>query len=69
MADATLQLASIARSRSPVLDQLELTPGGYVAVTVHREANVRPSACAASPTVSTVSPSPSSSPHTRARRR
>jgi UDP-GlcNAc3NAcA epimerase len=42
MADATLQLAPIARSRSPVLDRLELTPGGYVAVTVHREANVRP---------------------------
>ena len=42
MADATLQLAPIARSRSRILDQLELTPGGYVVVTVHREANVQP---------------------------
>ena len=42
MADATLQLAPIARSRSRILDQLELMPGGYVAVTVHREANVHP---------------------------
>ena len=42
MADATLQLAPIARSRSRILDQLELMPDGYVAVTVHREANVHP---------------------------
>jgi UDP-GlcNAc3NAcA epimerase len=42
MADVTLQLAPIARSRSRVLDELELAPGAYVAATVHREANVQP---------------------------
>jgi UDP-N-acetylglucosamine 2-epimerase len=42
MADATKQLAPIARSRSRVRDELELTPNRYAAATVHREANVRP---------------------------
>jgi len=39
MADATRQLAPIARARSHVLDRLELDPGSYVVATVHREAN------------------------------
>jgi UDP-GlcNAc3NAcA epimerase len=42
MADATMQLAPIARSRSRILDDLELAPDTYVAATVHREANVQP---------------------------
>ena len=39
MADATRQLAPIARARSNVLERLELDPGSYVVATVHREAN------------------------------
>jgi UDP-GlcNAc3NAcA epimerase len=42
MADVTMQLTPIARSRSRILDDLELAPGTYVAATVHREANVQP---------------------------
>jgi UDP-N-acetylglucosamine 2-epimerase (non-hydrolysing)/UDP-GlcNAc3NAcA epimerase len=42
MADATMELTPLARSRSAILDELELTPGRYVAATVHREANTRP---------------------------
>jgi UDP-N-acetylglucosamine 2-epimerase (non-hydrolysing)/UDP-GlcNAc3NAcA epimerase len=42
MADATRQLAPLARGRSRLLDELELTPGRYLAATVHREANTRP---------------------------
>jgi UDP-N-acetylglucosamine 2-epimerase len=42
MADATLQFAPIARRRSRLLSELELTPGRYVIATVHREANTRP---------------------------
>jgi UDP-GlcNAc3NAcA epimerase len=42
MADATMQLAPIARRRSKILDELSLSPGGYAVATVHREANVRP---------------------------
>jgi UDP-N-acetylglucosamine 2-epimerase (non-hydrolysing)/UDP-GlcNAc3NAcA epimerase len=42
MADATMQLAPIARSRSRILEELELAPGAYVTATVHREANVQP---------------------------
>jgi UDP-GlcNAc3NAcA epimerase len=42
MADACFRFAPIARERSTVLRQHELTPGGYVAATIHREANVRP---------------------------
>jgi UDP-N-acetylglucosamine 2-epimerase len=40
MADASRQLAPIARTRSRILDELELQPGAYVVATVHREANV-----------------------------
>jgi UDP-N-acetylglucosamine 2-epimerase len=42
MADANFKLAPIARERSPILAALELDPGDYVVVTVHREANVQP---------------------------
>jgi len=42
MADATMQFAPIARRRSGLLSELELTPGRYVVATVHREANTRP---------------------------
>jgi UDP-GlcNAc3NAcA epimerase len=40
MADACFQLAPIAQERSRILDRLQLEPGRYAAVTVHREANV-----------------------------
>jgi UDP-N-acetylglucosamine 2-epimerase (non-hydrolysing)/UDP-GlcNAc3NAcA epimerase len=39
MADATMQLAPVARERSAILDRLGLEPGGYLVATVHREAN------------------------------
>jgi UDP-GlcNAc3NAcA epimerase len=42
MADACFRLAPIARERSRALERLELEPGRYLLVTVHREANVRP---------------------------
>jgi UDP-GlcNAc3NAcA epimerase len=42
MADVAQRFAPIARTRSTILSRLGLTPGGYVAATVHREANVRP---------------------------
>jgi UDP-GlcNAc3NAcA epimerase len=42
MADATEQLAPLARQRSNLLTELELTAGRYVVATVHREANTRP---------------------------
>ncbi len=42
MADACFRFAPIARERSTILKRHELTPGGYVAATIHREANVRP---------------------------
>jgi len=42
MADATMQLAPIARGRSRVLAELALLPGTYLAATIHREANVQP---------------------------
>jgi UDP-N-acetylglucosamine 2-epimerase len=42
MADATMQLAPVARQRSRLLSELELTPGRYLVATVHREANTRP---------------------------
>jgi UDP-N-acetylglucosamine 2-epimerase len=42
MADASFRLAPIARERSTVLRRHELEPGGYVAATIHREANVQP---------------------------
>ena len=41
MADACLRLGPIARERSTVLDRLGLAAGGYVAATIHREANVQ----------------------------
>jgi len=41
MADANLRFAPIARERSRILPELALEPRGYVAATVHREANVR----------------------------
>jgi len=42
MADANRIFAPIARERSQILERLGVTPGEYVLVTVHREANVRP---------------------------
>jgi len=42
MADATMQLAPVARERSDVLARLDLEPGGYLVATVHREANTEP---------------------------
>ena len=39
MADATMQLAPVARSRSTILERLKLTPGEYLVATLHREAN------------------------------
>jgi UDP-N-acetylglucosamine 2-epimerase len=41
MADATRQLAPMARRRSRILAELDLTPGRYAVATVHREANTR----------------------------
>jgi UDP-N-acetylglucosamine 2-epimerase len=40
MADANRIFAPIARARSLILETLGVTSGGYVLVTVHREANV-----------------------------
>jgi UDP-GlcNAc3NAcA epimerase len=42
MADACFRFAPIARERSTVLRRHELEPGGYVAATIHRAANVEP---------------------------
>jgi UDP-N-acetylglucosamine 2-epimerase len=42
MADACFRFGPLARQRSTVLARHELEPGGYVAATIHREANVRP---------------------------
>jgi UDP-N-acetylglucosamine 2-epimerase len=42
MADATMRLAPVARRRSRLPAELELTPGRYLVATVHREANTRP---------------------------
>ena len=42
MADVHRLFAPIAAERSQALERLGLEPGGYVLVTVHREANVRP---------------------------
>ncbi len=41
MADVARLFAPLARSRSTIVGQLELTAGAYVVATVHREANVR----------------------------
>jgi UDP-N-acetylglucosamine 2-epimerase len=40
MMDANLRLAPVARERSTILQRLEVEPGRYVVVTLHREANV-----------------------------
>jgi UDP-GlcNAc3NAcA epimerase len=42
MADASMRLAPIARERSRALERLGVEPGRYLVVTLHREANVRP---------------------------
>jgi UDP-GlcNAc3NAcA epimerase len=42
MADACFRFAPIARERSPILAEHSLEPGGYVAATIHRQANVQP---------------------------
>jgi UDP-GlcNAc3NAcA epimerase len=42
MADASLRFAPIARERSRILQELKLEARGFVASTVHREANVEP---------------------------
>jgi UDP-N-acetylglucosamine 2-epimerase len=42
MADANRLFGPIARERSNVLERLGVDPGGYVLVTVHRQANVQP---------------------------
>jgi UDP-GlcNAc3NAcA epimerase len=42
MADASFRLAPIARERSRILAEHGLEPGGYIAATIHRAANVQP---------------------------
>ena len=42
MADATFELAPVARERSDILQRLAVEAGAYVVATIHREANVRP---------------------------
>jgi UDP-GlcNAc3NAcA epimerase len=42
MADASFRFAPIARERSRILAEHGLEPGGYVAATIHRAANVQP---------------------------
>ena len=42
MADACFRLAPVARERSSILAEQGLRPGGYVAATIHRQANVEP---------------------------
>jgi UDP-N-acetylglucosamine 2-epimerase len=42
MADASLRLAPLARERSRALEELRLEPGGYLLLTIHREANTEP---------------------------
>jgi UDP-GlcNAc3NAcA epimerase len=41
MADACFRLTPIARQRSHALRDLDLEPGGYLLLTLHREANTR----------------------------
>ena len=41
MADACFRLTPLARERSHVLEELGLEPGGYLLLTLHREANTR----------------------------
>jgi UDP-N-acetylglucosamine 2-epimerase len=42
MADACFRFAPIARERSGILTEHGVEPGGYVAATIHRAANVQP---------------------------
>jgi UDP-N-acetylglucosamine 2-epimerase len=42
MYDANLRLAPIARERSDALARSKVEPGGYLVLTLHREANVAP---------------------------
>jgi UDP-N-acetylglucosamine 2-epimerase len=42
MADSAALFGPLARERSDILNRLGVTPGRYVLVTVHREANVGP---------------------------
>jgi UDP-GlcNAc3NAcA epimerase len=42
MLDANLRLAPLARERSRALESAGVEPGGYLLLTLHREANVRP---------------------------
>ena len=42
MADAAFRLAPVARERSHALEELGLEPGGYLLLTIHREANTTP---------------------------
>jgi UDP-GlcNAc3NAcA epimerase len=42
MADASMRLAPLARTRSDVLERLGVEPERYLVVTVHRQANVQP---------------------------
>jgi len=46
MYDASLRLTSIARERSQALERAGVEPGGYLVLTLHREANTRPDALA-----------------------
>jgi UDP-GlcNAc3NAcA epimerase len=41
MADACFRLTPVARERSRALEELGLEPGGYLLLTLHREANAR----------------------------
>ena len=42
MADASFRLTPVARERSHALEELGLEPGGYLLLTIHREANTEP---------------------------
>ena len=42
MADAAFSLTPVARERSRVLEELGVEPGGYLLLTIHREANTSP---------------------------
>jgi UDP-N-acetylglucosamine 2-epimerase len=42
MYDANLRLAPVARERSNSLERAGVEPGGYLVLTLHREANVKP---------------------------
>jgi UDP-N-acetylglucosamine 2-epimerase (non-hydrolysing)/UDP-GlcNAc3NAcA epimerase len=42
MADASFRLTPVARERSHALEDLRLGPGGYLLLTIHREANTEP---------------------------